>query len=204
MYPYNSIRHKECVAGTNQIKKQAREDEKGMKRKTFWAAVVVVLFVFVTLAPASTSLGQIKPNKASCLSEPKIEKTWKYKYVNIYQLYDANFTYWLLSPGIIRKEPDIEGWMVGIFLKVTMTGTMKIEGTQEDTILDFKATKNSEAVIDAEDLGINDGDYIEINASVVITPYILPASGRILDYELIQLRAKVLNIDLKVYDETPQ
>jgi len=174
-----------------------------MRKNTLLSVWVIAMFVVLAFIPGGTCIEQTKPAKAPLFSEPKIEKTWKYKFVDIYQLYDANFTYWLLSPGIVRKEPDIEGWMVGIFLKVTMTGTMKIEGTNRDSVLEFKATKKSEAVIDAEDLGIIDGDYIEMTASVVITPYILPASGRILNNELM-LQARVLNIELKVYDTLPR
>ncbi len=174
-----------------------------MRKNTSLAAGIVVMFVVLAFMPACTSIEQVKPIKVSPLGEPKLEKTWKYKYVLIDDLWDANFTYWPLSPGFLSKRPSAEGWMLGLFLKVTMTGTMKLEGINDDTTLVFKPTPKSETGISAEDLGIEDGDYIEISASAVFSPYIRPSAGRIYNNELI-LYTNVLNIDLKVYDTPPQ
>jgi hypothetical protein len=174
-----------------------------MRKNTSLAAGIVVMFVVLAFMPACTSIEQVKPIKVSPLDEPKLEKTWKYKYVLIDDLWDANFTYWYLSPGFLSKRQGTEGWLIGLFLKVTMTGTMKLEGTNEDTTLMFKPTPKSKTGINAEDLGINDGDYIEISASVVVSSYFRPSTGRIYNNQLI-LNANVLNIDLKVYDTPPQ
>ena len=147
---------------------------------------------------------QKKPDNVLSLDEPKLEKKWKYKFIDIKYLYDANYTYWPLSPGFISKEQGVEGWMVGIFLKVTMTGTIKIKGsTWHDTVLIFRPFERSEARIDAEDLGITDGNYLEINASVVLTPYISASTGRIYNNELY-LNAGAINIELKAYQTPPE
>jgi hypothetical protein len=69
--------------------------------------------------------------------------------------------------------------------------------------LTFNLTRLSKTGIDMEDLGIVEGNYIEITASLVFIPYIRASTGRIYNNQLY-LEAPALNIDLKVYDAPPQ
>jgi hypothetical protein len=175
-----------------------------MRKKTLWAIGIITMFIILALMPAGTSIEQSKSGNIQPLAEPKLEKTWKYRYIDIRNLYDANFTKAWYSPGFISQEEGVVGWMVGIFLKVTMTGTVKFfEDPRDDTNLTFNLTRLSKTGIDMEDLGIVEGNYIEITASLVFIPYIRASTGRIYNNQLY-LEAPALNIDLKVYDAPPQ
>jgi hypothetical protein len=175
-----------------------------MRKNTSLAAGIVVMFVALAFMPACTSIEQVKPIKVSPLGEPKLEKTWKYRYIGIFNLYDANFTKAWFSPGFISQREGAVGWMVGTFLKVKITGTVKFFGHPwYDTNLTFKLTQFSKTGIDMEDLSIVEGNYIEITASMVFIPYLRASTGRIYNNQLY-LEAPALDIDLKVYDTPPQ